>query len=90
MESRKIFIQLEFQNPFKVSINDIKDRLEIEIKIPEFIVDEETGDNIKPKTVIKNKIPKQLPNDSATAMLQSVGPAAKSTMNSFMVGNFAI
>ena len=62
----------------------------IDIKIPEFIIDEETGENIKAKTVVKNKIPRQMPKDSATAMLQSVGPAAKSTMNSFMVGNLAL
>ena len=73
-----------------MSIKQVKDILQIEIKIPEIIIDEETGENIKPKSVVKNKIPRQMPKDKATAMLQSAGPAAKSTMNSFMVGNFAI
>lgn len=71
-------------------MHDIKDWLEIEFKIPDFIIDEETGDNIKPKTIVRKPIPKQMPKDSVTAMLQSVGPTAQSTMSSFMVGNFAI
>lgn len=31
-----------------------------------------------------------MPTDAATAILQSVGAPAKSTMNTFMMGNFAI
>ena len=31
-----------------------------------------------------------MPKDPVTAMLQKVGPTAKTTMSSFMVGNFAI
>jgi len=31
-----------------------------------------------------------MPEDTVTAALQSIGPKAKSTMGSFMIGNFAI
>ena len=31
-----------------------------------------------------------MPKDSATVILQNVGPAAKSSMNAFMMSNFAI
>ena len=71
-------------------MHEIKDQLEIELKNPQFIVDEETGDNIKPKTIVRKRIPKQMPMDSATVILQNVGPAAKSSMNAFMMSNFAI
>ena len=60
------------------------------MKNPQFIVDEETGDTIKPETIVRKRIPKQMPKDRATVMLQNVGPAAKSSLNAFMMSNFAI
>ena len=53
----------------KISINDIKDFLEIEIIKPQFIIDQETFDSLKIKSPLKKRIPKQMPKDSATAML---------------------
>ena len=71
-------------------MHDNKDILEIEFKNPYYIVDSETGDEIKPRTIIRNRIPKQMPADRLTIMLQKLGPTVKNVLSSLIVGNFAI
>lgn len=44
-------------------MHDIKDQLEIEFKNPDFIIDQETKEKIKAKTIISKRIPKQMPKD---------------------------
>lgn len=64
--------------------------MQIEFKIPEIIVDIETGESIKAKTAIKRRIPRQLNNDLASKLLKAAGPTAKTTMNSVVIGNFVL
>lgn len=65
-------IKLHFENPLRISMQTSQlDALSVKFLLPEFFIEANTGESIKQDLVVTKDIPRQLPNDGATAKLLS-------------------
>ena len=55
--------KLIFENPLRISSQQIFDKLEVKVLKQSFILDEDTNEPIKVGTTVKRKIPKELATD---------------------------
>lgn len=85
-----LLVKIEFEDPVQVSKSNPKDDLSIKFVDSNFFISESSFEIIKNNTLLTKQIPKQMALDKATAMLQSAGAPAKSTMSTVMFGNMAL
>ena len=79
-------IQVDFDRALVVSSNNIRDKLEI--KFPgNFYFFDVKGNVLPMNTVIKYKLPKQMPNNAATRAAAEVAELASTTTNCVMSAN---
>ena len=91
LSEKKVEIQLNFTNALAVSQGDDQDLLSINFTDPSLFTAKATGESLSVDSVnILMSIPRQMPNNKATANMVFTATKVDSTMKIVMIAMFAL